>query len=144
MSIDRFKMVVATHVFLIKKNQILLARRFQTGYEDGNFSVPAGHVDGNESVTEATIREAKEEVGVTIDPADLKFIAVFNRRTNRESIDFFFACEKWSGNPYIAEPNKCDLINWTDLQTLPQNTIGYIRIAVDAYMNKKHFLETTL
>ena len=53
MSKKRFEMPVAVHLFLIKKGKILLLRRFNTGYEDGNYSLVAGHVDGNEDVKSA-------------------------------------------------------------------------------------------
>jgi hypothetical protein len=32
---DRFKVVAAVHLFLIRDGQVLLLRRFNTGYEDG-------------------------------------------------------------------------------------------------------------
>ncbi|GAK14365.1 NUDIX domain-containing protein [Geomicrobium sp. JCM 19039] len=56
----RFKMVVAVHLFLLKDDHVLLLRRYNTGYEDGKFSVVAGHLDGDERVKEAIAREAKE------------------------------------------------------------------------------------
>lgn len=57
-----FRYPVAVHLFFIRNRQVLLLRRFNTGYEDGNYSVVAGHVDAGETVTQAAIREAEEEV----------------------------------------------------------------------------------
>ena len=37
--------IPAVHLFLIREKSVLLARRFNTGYCDGNWSVPAGHVE---------------------------------------------------------------------------------------------------
>ena len=54
---NRFKLVVAVHLILIENGKILLLRRYNTGYEDGNYSVVAGHIDGNESVIKAMKRE---------------------------------------------------------------------------------------
>ena len=44
----RFKLIVAVHLFLLRNDEIILLRRFNTGYEDGNYSLIAGHIDGNE------------------------------------------------------------------------------------------------
>ncbi len=56
------------HLFFIRENQVLLIRRFNTGFADGQYSVPAGHLDGGETVIAAAMREAQEEVGVQLEP----------------------------------------------------------------------------
>ena len=56
----RFQMPVAVHLLLVKEGKILLLRRSNTGYEDGMYSIVAGHIDGDEDVKSAMIREAKE------------------------------------------------------------------------------------
>ena len=64
---ERFKVITAVHLILIENNKILLQRRYNTGYEDGNYSVVAGHVEENESVIETMQREALEEIGINIE-----------------------------------------------------------------------------
>lgn len=53
---SRFKLPVAVHLFLLRNNRVLLRRRFNTGYEDGSYSVPAGHLDGGETIIQAAMR----------------------------------------------------------------------------------------
>ncbi len=138
---DRVTMKVAVHLFLIKEEKILLLRRFNTGYEDGKYSVCAGHIDGNEVYFKAMIREAKEEIGITIDKKDLKTIQVMHRKSSEERIDYFFLCEEWSGEVKNMELEKCDELKWFSLNDLPSNIIPYVAYAIKEYMNQKPFTD---
>ncbi len=136
---ERFKLISACHLFLIKEGKILLLRRFNTGYEDGNYSVIAGHLDGNEPAEKAMIRETKEEAGINISENNLKFVQVMHRKSEEERIDFFFRADKWSGKILNKEPHKCDDLQWFDFNKLPHNMVPYVRKAIDNYKRKKTF-----
>jgi len=118
---------VTVHLLFIKDERILLSRRYQTGYMDGHYSVPAGHLDGGETVTRAAIREAREETGVDLDPHDIAFACVLHRCEDEERVDFFLRIARWSGEPVNTEPQKCDDLRWFDLDLLPENLIPYVR-----------------
>lgn len=133
---ERFKLVVAVHLILIENGKILLLRRYNTGYEDGNYSFVAGHVDGNESVLQAMKREALEEAGIAIKEEDLQIAHVMHRKTpERESIDYFLTCQKYAGQIQNMETNKCDELAFYDLNHLPINIIPYIRQALEHDQN---------
>jgi len=127
------KFPVTIHLFFFRGDQILLLRRYQTGYQDGNYSIPAGHLDGEETIRMAGVREAREEIGVRIDPTDLVFAGVFHRHEDDERVDFFFRVQRWSGEPVNTEPAKCDDLHWADLNALPENTIPYVRQAIENF-----------
>ena len=139
MKTDRFRLVSAVHIFLIREGKVLLLRRFNTGYEDGNYSVVAGHLNGDEEVKAAAIREAREEVGIRIAPQDLRVVGVMHRKSNDERIDFFLTATAWSGEVTNLEPDKCDRLAWFDVQDLPQNVIPYVRRALDNYRRGQWF-----
>ncbi len=115
---DWFTMVVAVHLFLLRDGRVLLLRRYNTGYEDGKYSVVAGHVDGGEEITAAMAREAREEAGIAVAPRDLEVVGVMHRRSAEERIDFFLAARRWTGAVTNLEPDKCDELAWFDLETL--------------------------
>ena len=144
----RAKFPVTVHLLFFRKNQILLLRRFNTGFEDGNYSVPAGHLDGGETVRMAAVREAYEEIGVHIEIKAIAFATVMHRKSYdtllplsstgagaSERVDFFVHIKAWDGEPFNAEPNKCDELRWCDLDTLPRNIIPYVKQAVQNFRN---------
>ncbi|WP_248960466.1 NUDIX hydrolase [Sphaerisporangium perillae] len=126
----RFRAIIDVHVLLLRDGELLLARRAGTGYGDGRWHLPSGHLEDGESVTAAAIREAREEIGVTIDPAHLVFAHVMHRAPER--VGLFFTVERWDGEPYNAEPDKCSEIAWWPLDDLPHDTIDYPAAAIQA------------
>ena len=121
------------HLFLIRGSEVLLLRRYRTGYEDGNYSVPAGHLDGGEEYRMAMLREAREELGINIALSDLIPIGVMHRRASEERIDFFFSAKSWTAEIVNREPHKCDELRWCPLDALPANTVPYVRRALENF-----------
>ena len=132
---------VTVHLFFFRGNQILLLRRFSTGYRDGEYSVPAGHLDGGETVMSAAAREAQEEVGVKIRLSDMVFSSVMHRTEDDERVDFFVHVRKWQGEPFNAEPDKCDDLCWVDVNKLPANMVPYVRRALENHFSNIRFDE---
>jgi 8-oxo-dGTP pyrophosphatase MutT (NUDIX family) len=138
---------VTVHLLFFHENQVLLLRRFNTGYEDGNYSVPAGHLDGGEPVRMAAQREALEEIGVQIEMDDIVFAHVMHRNSDDtpqgtgERVDFFVHIKEWRGEPFNAEPDKCDQLRWCNVNALPENIIPYVRQAIQNFRDGVVFEE---
>jgi 8-oxo-dGTP pyrophosphatase MutT (NUDIX family) len=139
MSNPRFLLRSAVHIFLIRNNHILLLRRRNTGYEDGNYSVIAGHLSGGETIKEAAVREAREEAGITLIADSLEVVGVMHRLSKHERIDWFLAAERWLGEPVNAEPALCDDMAWFSLDGLPVNVIPYIRRGLPNFRQGRWF-----
>lgn len=136
---ERFRALVAVHLFLLREDAILLLRRFNTGYEDGNYSVIAGHLDGGEEVIAAAVREANEEAGIRIAPEDVTVVGVMHRQSDSERIDFFVAASRWRGEIVNRELDKCDELAWYPLDGLPVNIVPYVRQAIENYRAGRWF-----
>ena len=129
---ERHRIIPAAYVILRRGNEILMQRRLNTGYEDGNYGLVSGHVE-KESYVAGIIREAKEEVGIDLKPEYLSMVHLMHRRgESDENIigDVFFVAEKWDGKIKNMEPAKCDDLSWFSMDNLPENTIPYIREAL--------------
>ncbi|MGC9523384.1 MAG: NUDIX hydrolase [Anaerolineae bacterium] len=132
-SMKRSRFPVAVHLLFLSGGRVLLLRRFNTGWGDGKYSVPAGHVDAGESVIAAAIREAWEEVGVCLRPADLEVVHVMHRKSDDERIDFFLLVKGWAGEIANREPDKCDDLRWFSLSSLPSDMIPYVKSGLRQY-----------
>ena len=127
---ERFRLIPEVHLLLFRDDRILLLQRFNTGFEDGKYSVVAGHVDGNETARSAMAREAMEEAGLLIDPADLRLCHVIHRHSDGERISFFFTTDRWLGEARNLEPHKCSELAWFALSALPAPMLPYVRHAI--------------
>lgn len=137
----RANCLVAVHLFFMREGKLLMLRRFNTGWEDGRYSVVAGHVEAEETVTQAALREAAEEVGVSLAPDQVEVVHVMHRKSEDERIDFFLTVKSWQGAIRNQEPGKCDELQWYPLAALPANTIPYVRYAVECYQRGIRYSE---
>jgi len=129
---DRHAYLVVVNIILRKGDTILLARRFNTGYFDGAYEAPSGHMDGNETVRAAAVREANEELGIKINSEDLQVTHVMHRfGDGYERIEFFLTASRWEGEPKIMEPHECDEMGWFPLDALPANMIPKSRAGIE-------------
>jgi 8-oxo-dGTP diphosphatase len=138
---DRFKMIASGYLMLIRNGKILLSRRFQTGYEDGKYSLPAGHIENNETLTNGTCREIGEEIGIKLNPSDLILVHVMHRKHFDIRMDFFFITAKKNLKPKNIEPHKSNDVAWFPLKKLPANIIPYIRSAIKNFQQGNFYSE---
>lgn len=127
---DRFRVIPAAYVALRRGDEVLLLLRAGTGYMDGYWAMPAGHVEAGESVTEAAAREVREEVGVEVAPADLQPVTAMHRTGGNglpidERVDFFFTAGRWTGEPRLMEPAKAGGLAWYSLDALPDPVVPH-------------------
>ncbi len=132
----RFKMIASSYLILIQNGKILLLRRFNTGYEDGKYSLPAGHIEDNESLTSGAAREFFEEIGIRFKVKDLTLVHVMHRKEDDIRMDFFFTGNIGKQKPFNREPSKCDDLQWFLINDIPKKTIPYIAYAITCF--KKH------
>ena len=125
-------------LILTDADRVLLALRDGTGYADGNWNVPSGKLEFGEDAVSAVIREAREEIGVSLDPSEPRMVATVHHRNTaglaRVGLVFAAAYDPAShGEPVNAEPHKCAKIEWFPVDMLPPDTYPYTAACVRAF-----------
>ena len=113
---------IAINLIVKKGEKVLLLRRFNTGWNDGKYALMGGHVEDGENPEDAVVREAYEELGIVVDKKDIVY-----KRTmivEPDHVYLYYECEKYSGEPTIAEPDQCDDLRFFDIANLPENLIA--------------------
>lgn len=109
-----------------------MLRRANTGWRDGSWTVPAGHVDANEGPVAAALRELKEEAGLAVTATQLSEPLIYfypeDARIN-ERVSLFFEVTDYVGTPANVEPEKADAAEWFDEDNLPDEIPPLLRRA---------------
>jgi ADP-ribose pyrophosphatase YjhB (NUDIX family) len=115
---ERHKVTGDVHLVLRRGDEVLFGRRQNTGFEDGAWHLPSGHLEAGESVVEAVIRESREEIGIAISAADVQFSHVMHNSSSGGRMAFFFTVRSWQGAPTNLEPDKCHELRWFSADAL--------------------------
>jgi 8-oxo-dGTP diphosphatase len=129
----RHQRIVDVHVLLIDNGRVLLTLRQGTGYADGQWQVPSGHLEDQEHTAEGAAREAAEEIGIILDPARLTLAHFIDHRAPDDAaprLGVFYTTDRWTGTPVNNEPHKCGGIDWFPLNQVPANTVAYHAAAI--------------
>jgi 8-oxo-dGTP pyrophosphatase MutT (NUDIX family) len=140
---ERFTPNAAAHTLVIKDDSILMLRRFNTGWMDGLYTTPTGHIEQGESATEAAARELHEETGLSVDPTTLEHAITVHRQNESKGVYFdnYFIAYQYSGEPHIAEPDKSDDVEWLPLATLGDSVVPTVLRAIKNFQAGKRYAE---
>jgi 8-oxo-dGTP pyrophosphatase MutT (NUDIX family) len=84
---SRHKVTPAVFIAVFdKESRILLQRRYNTGYMDGFYDFPSGHVEANESLKDSAARELKEETSLLVFPESLQLIHINQNNSEEKNL----------------------------------------------------------
>jgi 8-oxo-dGTP diphosphatase len=121
---------VDVHLVLLREGRILMGERRNTAFASGEFHVPAGRLEVDETIVDGLIREALEETGIALAPDDIDLVYVMHFRGKSDRLSLFFTAARWSGEIENREPDKCVGWAWVPIDALPANTVPYARKAI--------------
>ena len=122
---------------------ILLQRRQNTGFGDGMWDFAcSGHVEEGESMTEACVRECREELGIIAEAQRFKFFTlIYKRDGDITYVNSYFYLTEYYEKPVIMEQNKCSELKWFSEDDLPDDLLDDRRQAYEAFLKGIPFIE---
>lgn len=122
---ERLKVKIVVLLVWEREGKYLFSKRIHTGYCDGFYTIPAGHIDAGEVPRAALVREVKEEIGLQIAPDDLEFVHALYSKD--QYAHYYFQLRKaavgYTSEPRNTEPEKCERLCWASLEELKEEII---------------------
>jgi len=122
-------------IIINKAGMVLIGKR--KGSHAQKYSIPGGHLELGETFEYGAIREIKEETDLDI--IDPQVIAVTNsletyREEGKHFVSVILLAKKYSGEPKIMEPEKCEKWIWVDPHKLPEPHFDASRSGIECYL----------
>lgn len=145
---DTQRPYLATYMIVRENNKVALLLRTGTPWMNGYYGLPAGKVEKGEPFLQTSIREAKEELGIEIEPTNLELLLTqhYNETqdTDNSWINLFFEVKKWQGTPVNAEPSRHGELSWFAIDKLPKNIIPNVLAALNKIAKGEVYDEFTV
>jgi ADP-ribose pyrophosphatase YjhB (NUDIX family) len=133
-----FQLIVDIHLLLVANGDLLLGRRANTGYGDGAYEPPSGRLAERETLVEAAVRVAADQMGIALDPARVSLAHVLHDVSGAGRMAFFLTADGWADEacqvpPVVQVTRSYSDFGWYPLTELPANMIDRARVAVRNY-----------
>ncbi|OIJ90442.1 NUDIX domain-containing protein [Streptomyces colonosanans] len=137
--------VIGVHLYLEDdEGRILLGLRHpDSAYAGRTWHFLAGHCE-RESAVQCLVREALEEAGLVIGPADVEHAHTVHLRDNAGAeprMQIVFRVRRWKGTPEVRESDKCLGWKWWSPKALPQTIVPYARWAIEQVLAGQPYSE---
>lgn len=137
---NRTEIVELTVLCLIHKgDQYLLQDRIKADWR--GFTLPGGHVEKDESIVDAVIREMKEETGLTILNPKLCGVKQFPIEEGRYIV-FLFTADEFTGEVVSSEEGQMQWIHKEELESV--NTVvdlaELLQVMLDDRLNEFQYV----
>lgn len=118
--IDKKIIYVSACALFNDKNEVLLTQRPVNKEAAGLWEFPGGKLEAQETPEQALVREAKEELDITIDSSDLiPLTFVSHSYDNFHLVFFLYLCHFFKGELKGMEGQSMKWVNCKDLEKYP-------------------------
>ncbi|HEX3568174.1 MAG TPA: NUDIX domain-containing protein [Candidatus Saccharimonadales bacterium] len=128
---------IGCELIVRKDDQILLGLR-KNHFGAGTWGLPGGHLEFSERLVDTACREAKEEIGLDIQPSDLHLISVVDgvptSSGQQHHVHVTFELREPAQEPRNTEPEFCEELRYFPLDALPENILPTHQPIIENYV----------
>lgn len=129
---------VGCNTIIVKNGKILLGKR-GSGYGQGTWGFPGGHLELDEDLIDGAEREIKEELGLT--DQKLEFLSITEGvRDEAHYIQVNFIIKDFKGEVKLMEPDRCEEWRFFEIDNLPENIYPPHQNIIKAYLQNVVYL----
>ena len=101
--------------------------------DKGKWDLPGGFIDPSETAEEAACREIREELGLDLQPSDLKYITTapnnyLYKNVPYRTMDIFYECALPSDGIKVAAEDEIQELIWVKRSEIDLEKIGFVSI----------------
>ncbi|MFD0230242.1 NUDIX hydrolase [Streptomyces decoyicus] len=126
------------------EGRVLLGLRHpDSRYAANTWHYLAGRCEQEPAVA-CLVREAQEEAGLVVDPADVELVHVVHvvdSPGGQPLMQLVFRARRWKGVPEVREPDKCLTWQWWPPHELPEHLVPYARTAIAGIAEGRMYAE---
>jgi len=113
------KLIIVVAVALIKNKKVLFQERPSEKSMPFLWELPGGKIKIGETPEMALIREVNEELGISINPVDLRSLTFISHSYKDFNLLMpVYLCKKWIGNIFPKENQKFKFFNKNELKKI--------------------------
>lgn len=139
MAEERLRVKTAVYVIITHGGKIFTVQRKNSGYYDGFYTLPAGHIKQGEKPLAACVREAKEEANLNISGEVLNLVHVMFEMD--AYIDFYFRVDATTNNLSLENLKTHYEVAWLDPIADADKIVPKARQALEAISAGKIYSE---
>lgn len=112
---------VGVGVILVRDGKVLMGLR-KSEHGEGMWSFPGGHLEYGETPEACAAREVWEEAGMRIETSSrVTFTNDVFEESGKHCVTLFLRADRFSGEPEVREPDKCERWEWFSWDAMPEN-----------------------
>jgi len=125
-----------------QEDRILLGKR-RGSHGEGQWALPGGHLEFNESFQACAERELEEEIGSSVKYSGLHVVSVINliEYYPKHYIDIGMVAYYDGGIPEVMEPDKVETWEWHWMYNLPKPTFATVQRIIIAASGGNRFYD---